>query len=937
MRTLPRTVARRLAPVAAAAALTLLGRTALAQAPCTHYVATNGTDGAGVPGSLTQPWRTLDFASARILALGQSGAVVCFRNGVYTGGNSLYERFTAPTTFRAENAYRAVLQNAGTAMSLFGARNMVFQGFEIRHSGPGAGALVVQVQMSDAEDWSEDVVFRDNVFHDSWNNDILKINNGARRVTVEGNVFYNQTGSDEHMDVNSVTDVVIQDNIFFNDFAGSGRVNANDTSSFIVMKDSNADDDGQIGADRITVRRNVFVNWEGGTGSNFVLIGEDGQLFFEGEDILVENNLMIGNTGNDMRAAFGVKGGRNVTFRSNTVTGNLPALAYAFRINQEGSNPPSENVRFHNNVWSDNTGTMGATAGGGANDFSDGGPTEVTGLVLDRNLYWNGGAAIPPGDQVNPNVNDARRIVANPLVATNHAVIVLPRWNGTSFVSGNATIRQEFVRLVNAYGAIPAGSPGHNQADPALSATDDILGNPRTQPDVGAYEVSAPPAVSIADASVAENAGTAAFAVTLSAPAAGSVTVAYGTTSAGGTATAGADYAVAAGTLTFPAGQTAGTVAVAVVSDALDEDDETFRVNLSSPSGATIGDAQATGAIVDDDPLPTVSATDCAVVEGDAGNATCAFEVVLTPASGRPVAVQFEMEAGTATPGTDFVVTSGSLQLVAGVTSVPRPATVLGDTAVEPNETFTLRLSAPVNALLPDDAALGTILDDDAVSLSTLELTHGSVLRADAALGAADFYRLAQSPRASYEVVLDAVSGDAVPGLQLARLAADNATVLQTAAAGGTGSAASLRWQNAAAGAVTAEHLRVANAACGAGCGADDVYRLRAYETTVSVPRFNNANGQGSVLVLQNTGGTAVTGTAYFWRADGLLLAESPLTLAVRASLALNLSAVPGLAGQSGTLTIASNAPYGTLAGKVVALEPATGFSFDSPLSYRPR
>ena len=46
---------------------------------------------------------------------------------------------------------------------------------------------------------------------------------------------------------------------------------------------------------------------------------------------------------------------------------------------------------------------------------------------------------------------------------------------------------------------------------------------------------------------------------------------------------------------------------------------------------------------------------------------------------------------------------------------------------------------------------------------------------------------------------------------------------------------------------------------------------------------------------------------------------------------------MPGLAGQSGTVTIASNAPYGALAGKVVALEPATGFSFDSPLPYRPR
>lgn len=926
---------RRLAPAVAAAGLVLLGRTALAQAPCTHFVATTGTDGAGVPGSATQPWRTLDFASSRILALGQSGAVVCFRNGVYTGANGLYERFTAPTTFRAENAYRAVLQNGGVAIQLFGGRNMVFEGFEIRHTGPGAGGLVVQVQMSDAEDWSEDVVFRDNVFHDSWNNDILKINNGARRVTVEGNVFYNQSGSDEHMDVNSVTDVVIQDNIFFNDFAGSGRVNGNDTSSFIVMKDSNANDDGQIGADRITVRRNVFLNWEGGTGSNFVLIGEDGNDYFEGEDILVENNLMIGSSGNDMRAAFGVKGGRNVTFRSNTVTGNLPASAYAFRINREGANPVNENVRFHNNVWSDHTGTMGATSGGGANDFSDGDPSEVTGLVLDRNLYWNGGAAIPPGDQVNPNTTDARRIVANPGLATSHAGIVLPRWNGTTFVSGNTTIRQEFVRLVNAYGAIPAGSPGHDQADPALSAADDILGNPRTQPDVGAYEVTAPPVVSIADAAAAEGAGSASLTVSLTAAAAGAVTVTYATS--GGTAGPGADYTTASGTLTFPAGQTTRTVAVALLQDALDEDDETFLVSLGAAAGATVGDGVATATIQDDDPLPTVSAVDCAVAEGDAGSTPCPFPVELTPASGRPVTVAFATEAGTATAGADFTAASGSITFPAGATSAPRPVGVLGDAAVEANETFTLRLSAPVNALLPDDAAVGVILDDDAASLSTIELTHGAVLRADASGGAADLYRLAQTARASYEVVLDAVSGDAVPGLQLARLAADNATVLQVATAGGTGAAASLRWQNPAAATVTAEHLRVAGAACGAGCGADDVYRLRAYETTVSVPRFNNANGQGSVLVLQNTGAAAVAGTAYFWSAGGQLLAESPLALGARASIALNLTAVPGLAGRSGTVTIASNAPYGALAGKVVALEPATGFSFDSPLAYRPR
>ncbi len=928
---------RRLA-LAAALGGALAVADARAQAPCTHWIATNGSDTTGTPGSSAQPWRTVDFASARLLALGAHGAVACLKDGVYTGPNSLYERFNAPTTFRAENAYRAVLQNNSRALALFGARNLVFEGLEFRHTGPGADALVIQVQMADPANWSEDVGFVNNILHDSWNNDILKINNGARRVTVRGNVFYNQTGSDEHMDVNSVTDVVIEDNIFFNDFAGSGRPNNNDTSSFIVMKDSNQDDDGQIGADRITVRRNVFLNWEGGGGSNFVLVGEDGQDYFEGEDILVENNLMIGNSANDMRAAFGVKGGRNVTFRSNTVTGNLPALAYAFRINREGLNPVNENVRFHNNVWSDPTGTMGAEAAGGTNDFSDGEPSEVTGLVLDRNLYWNGGAAIPPGNQVNPNVNDVRRIVANPQVATNQSGVVLPRWTGAAFVSGSTTIRQEFVRLVNLYGAIPAGSPGHNQADPALSPADDILGTPRSVPDVGAFEVTAPPTLSIASITMFEgHTGTTPtpFVVSLSTLAATTVTVAYTTTS--GTATAGQDYTAVSGTLTIPVGSPTGTVWVPVLGDSLDEDDETFFVSLSAPVGATINIGQAGCTIGDDDPLPSLVIDDCGVTEGDAGATPCGFVARLTPVSGRTVSVTYQTQDGTATAGNDYSAASGSVTFAAGTTTQALPIPVFGDTTVEADETFVMRLVTPTNATLADAQADGTILDDDAAALSTIELTHGSAPTADLAGGTPDLYRLAQQPRASYEVVLDAVSGDAVPGLRLERLAADNTSVLQSAAAVGTGPALALRWVNTTASAVTTQHLRVGTPACGASCGPDDAYRLRAVETTGAIARFNNGGTQLTVVVLQNGSPSTLNGRMYFWSGSGALLAQQPFTLAARASLTLNTTTVSGLAGQGGSVTVAHDGAYGALAGKSVALEPATGFSFDSPLSYRPR
>ncbi len=470
-----------------AVALLLSAPPLLAQ-PCEYWVAPPPAGDDAHPGTLASPWATLDHASASVP---DDTCTVVFKDGVYTGTHSLYERFATPTTFKAQNRYRAVLEYAGTVVKLFGSKNLTIEGFEIRHTGPGAGALVMQVQQASPDAWAENVTIRDNVFHDSWNNDLLKINNGARFITVEGNVFYNQAGSDEHIDINSVTDVLVQDNVFFNDFEGSGRVNGNDTSSFIVMKDSNAGDDGQIGDERITVRRNVFLNWEGSSGSNFTLVGEDGMPYFEGRSILVENNLMIGNANNDMRAAFGVKGGKDITFRANTVVGDLPSLAFACRVNQEGSNPVNENVAFRGNIWSDPTGTMGAEAAGGTNEFSDGTPAEVTGLVLDRNLYWNGGAAIPPGDLVSPLVDDADRVVADPQLPAQGA-IVLPRWNGTSFVSGSATIRQEFERLVGLYGAISAASPAADASDALSSPTDDILGRPRGwSPDLGAYEADA--------------------------------------------------------------------------------------------------------------------------------------------------------------------------------------------------------------------------------------------------------------------------------------------------------------------------------------------------------------------------------------------------------------------------------------------------------------
>jgi hypothetical protein len=469
------------------------GLSALARPAASYYVATTGSNSSG-DGSIGSPWATIGYALGQV----PDGSTILVRPGTYIGQVRLDEIFAVGVTVRSEVLYQARLRNNNTVVTCYYGQGITLEGFDIAHSGPGAGALVIQIQDLLDEPggpvYVSRITLRNNVLHDSYNNDILKINNGAGLITVEGNLFYNQTGSDEHIDVNSVIDVTIQDNIFFNDFAGSGRVNNNDTSSYIVIKDSNGNDDTNLGSQRITVRRNLFFNWQGSTGSNFVLVGEDGQPYFEAQDVLVENNLLLGNSSNTMRAPFGVKGGRNIIFNSNTVAGDLPALAFAMRLNREDQNPPNENIQFYNNLWSDPGGTMGATASGGGNDFSDTPPSDTASFSLDYNLYWNGSAPIPAdGGELINYTDDVHRQVGDPLLADQDGLI-LPRWEVTQgqFGGGFATIRQAFEHLVSAYGAPAAGSWAIDRANPLQAPSEDILGNPRpggAVPDLGAYEI----------------------------------------------------------------------------------------------------------------------------------------------------------------------------------------------------------------------------------------------------------------------------------------------------------------------------------------------------------------------------------------------------------------------------------------------------------------
>src|SRR6185369_8932775 len=229
------------------------------------------------------------------------------------------------------------------------------------------------------------------------------------------------------------------------------------------------------------------------------------------------------------------------------------------------------------------------------------------------------------------------------------------------------------------------------------------------------------------------NTGTtnALFAILLDSPSSQTITVAYATSN--DTAIAGIDYIATNGVLTFTPGQTTNVIVVPIKGDTLNEPGEFFTVNLFNPTNVNIAIASATGIILDDDPLPSLTIADTSVTEGNSGLASANFLVTLSPVSGQSVTVNFSTADGSALAGTDYVATNGSVNFSPGVTTQTISIPVIGNTVNETNETFFVNLSSPVNANLSRIQAVGTIVNDDTLAAIA---SAGATLAAESCLPA---------------------------------------------------------------------------------------------------------------------------------------------------------------------------------------------------------
>jgi hypothetical protein len=243
--------------------------------------------------------------------------------------------------------------------------------------------------------------------------------------------------------------------------------------------------------------------------------------------------------------------------------------------------------------------------------------------------------------------------------------------------------------------------------------------------------------------------------------------------------------------------------------------------------------------------------------------------------------------------------------------------------------------------LAADDKWETGYIGDD-TSFTPNQLTHGAIQTHDIqGVGDPtdrDFSVVGAKARHSYEVRVFSLNACFTLGGQfscasLDRVAADTTTIL-TAGIAPDG----LLLPNAKVGWLTVrwiadadahDLIRVNGYTSGAGATVEQ-YDIQMLDTTYLVPRWNNSGTQITVFLIQNGSNAPITGSIFFYNGAGALLATQPLTLAANALQVLSTAGIPALAGASGSAAIAHDGGYGALAGKAVALEPSTGFTFDT-------
>jgi uncharacterized protein YegP (UPF0339 family) len=185
-------------------------------------------------------------------------------------------------------------------------------------------------------------------------------------------------------------------------------------------------------------------------------------------------------------------------------------------------------------------------------------------------------------------------------------------------------------------------------------------------------------------------------------------------------------------------------VTITGVDDALLDGDVTFTIvtspAVSADSDYSGLDAADISVVNRNNDFPSLTIGDVSLVEGTGGTTSFVFPVALSQAASYDVSVAYATQNGTAVAGSDYVAAAGSLVFAAGTVGRTIPISVAAETLVEANETFFVDLSGAVGATIGDVRGVGTIVNDDApsVSVSKTSLAMGETAQVTVADGPAN-------------------------------------------------------------------------------------------------------------------------------------------------------------------------------------------------------
>ncbi|MCU7863078.1 MAG: aggregation factor core protein MAFp3, isoform C, partial [Candidatus Thiodiazotropha sp. (ex Lucinoma borealis)] len=219
--------------------------------------------------------------------------------------------------------------------------------------------------------------------------------------------------------------------------------------------------------------------------------------------------------------------------------------------------------------------------------------------------------------------------------------------------------------------------------------------------------------------SVSEDGNSATISVSREGGSAGAISVDY--TTMDGSAIASSDYTFSTGRISFAAGEAVSkSFDVAIINDTQLEGDEQLALQLVNPQGgAVLGTQSLSQLTITDDEAQSSSAILAFTVNSlsvDESSAVANISISRANVLAGSVTVDLSVESTTAVSGTDFNVTTGTLQFVDGESQKNISVEIIDNTLEDGNKTITFRIGNATGVAVIDTAnstVTLTILDDD--------------------------------------------------------------------------------------------------------------------------------------------------------------------------------------------------------------------------------